>query len=109
VPDRDLMLWRLYIDAAWRLERDKQVVMGYIDPDIDILLHLRRLWGLRIKDVNMDEYSFDLSVEFSDEQVLRVFTNSKSNEQWQLRRSDGLRIGIAAGLVVDEHMAEPDK
>src|SRR3954465_13338993 len=59
-PDRNLTLWRLYVDAAWRLEDDKGVIMGYADPDVDILLFLRRLWGSTIEKTELQEVSYDL-------------------------------------------------
>ena len=105
---KHLTWWRLYIDTSWRVDAGQDVMFGYADPDAEVVRSLRELWNQEIRSIDCNKNSFDLVVCFQNDRVLRVFTNSKKNEQWELRRSDGFRIGIASGLVVNESMAAPD-
>jgi hypothetical protein len=101
-------MWRVYIDTAWRVELEGEVLFGYADEDMYVVRSLRQLWNQEIHGAECVEGSFDLAIRFANRMVIRVFTNSKTNEQWELRCSDGFRIGIAPGLVVTESTVAPD-
>ncbi len=105
---RSLTRWRLYVDSAWRVERNGRVLLGYADADKEVLAALRGLWDQNICSVDVSKGLYDLSVSFDNGMLLRVFSNSIGNEQWELRRSDGFRIGIAPGLMIAQHEVARD-
>jgi len=105
---RNLTRWRLYIDAAWRVDKGKAVVFGYADDSEEVVRLLRELWNQPIRSVKCARGPYDLTVLFANKWALKVFTNSKNHEQWQLRRSDGFRIGIAPGLTINQKREAPD-
>ena len=105
---RDLTRWRLYIDTAWRIDKGKAVIFGYADDSYDVVRQLRELWNQPIPSINCARGPYDLAVLFGNKWALKVFTNSKNNEQWELRRSDGFRIGITQGLTIAQKREAPD-
>jgi hypothetical protein len=108
IPKHALSHLRLYIDSSWRLEKGGAVVVGYADSELEVLEALKGLWGKTILRVAVLNKNFDLKIDFEGGIALKVFTNARGCEQWELRRSDGFRLSIRDGLRIVTAHENPD-
>jgi hypothetical protein len=79
-----------------------------LDTDPVVAKACKRLESARIAGVGFAHRTRDLKVAFENGLLLRAFVKSIEQEQWELRRFDGLRIGVGEKLVIRECKADPD-
>lgn len=99
---------RLWIDCAWRLRQNKAVLIGSFDNHNDIISYIRNLNTLIVTGVTVDSDTGDLRLLFSDDFIIDTFSYSVAGEHWELRQSDGLRIGMGPNLEGYVRMEDPD-
>ena len=100
-------VYRLWIDCAWRLQNSERILIGSLN-DSEIILKLMQIVICKsISAINATQYG-DLSVEFEGGYSVRTFSYSTQDDIWELRRTDGYRFGIGAGLIQYEKFEQPD-
>ena len=109
ITKNQLTKWRLWIESAWRLENDRGIIIGHRDEDKQILKELRRLHKKTVLTIQYAKKTWDLTLGFERGIKLRAFVNSVDNEQWELRGSDGYRIGVVGGLRISQERVESDE
>jgi len=87
-----------WIDCAWRLRATVDVLVGSLDSPDRVLVQLKRLVGLMLSDARVADVTTDLSLSFSDGLILETFCHSTEIELWELRRSDGYRLGVGSSV-----------
>lgn len=98
---------RLWIESSWRLCTSDTVIVGSLDsPDV-LLPQLQKLIGSTIDSVRLDGLPGDIRIILDSGVVIESFCRSVQNEQWQVRRDDGLRLGLRENLELYEAMVDP--
>jgi len=101
--------WRFWIDCAWRLYDGEKIIAGcYDDPEF-ICKKIGKLKDAILLDVHHDEVSHDLYFKFNNGMKLELFSDSVTDELWQLRGADGYHYGIEENLTLRESFEEPDE
>ena len=99
---------RLWIESAWRLCACGRVIAGSLDKPEAVLPRLQVLKGMRMESVRLDAVGGDITLKLQDSLVISSFSHSVEFEQWQLRREDGLRLGMRENLELYEDSERPD-
>lgn len=100
---------RLWIECAWRLTSSDSIVVGTWDDPQAILAAFRAVVGATVSSVEIKSGSGDVRIALDNDFAVETFSNATDSERWEYRRSDGLRLGLGAGLTAFARNAEPDK
>ena len=101
---------RFWLNCAWRLCIQGQIVVGSLDqPDLILGELNNRLVGKVVLDVLVAEVTKDVRLMFSGDLTINGFCYFTDGEQWEYRATDGLRLGIGAKLTPFERYEAPDK
>ena len=104
----ELSDYRIWIDCAWRLRDSKSIKVGSLDESDIVLKELYVLKDLTLELVDVDRDTGDLRLLFQGGTVIETFGYSIADEHWELRRSDGLRIGVGPSYQAFERFEEAD-
>lgn len=108
VLPNDTSSTRLWIESAWRICTSIRVVAGSLDgPDL-LMAQLGRLVGRTICSVQLTGVPGDIVVMLDSGLTIESFTRDIGDEQWQVRRSDGMRLGLGEHLELYEAFVKPD-
>lgn len=99
---------RLWIDSAWRLCEHDRVIAGSLDDPDQLLPKLRTIIGMVVSDVWLQGIPGDVALKFEKGFIIESFARTTADEQWELRRPDGYRLGLRENLELYEMMQEPD-
>jgi hypothetical protein len=94
--------WHLWIYcAAWRLETEREVIVGSEDPRSIIEDSIQGLNGASLNSVVISGPAFDTVFEFEGSKKLRVFPLSSHQdcEYWMLYTPDGRVLTIGPGTT----------
>jgi hypothetical protein len=98
-PASEATLW---LDCAWRLRTKQEILVGSLNEADLVLKQLQQLSGQTVAHVTCDEHSKDLRISFSPSLIIETFSHSTQDEVWELRKADGYRLGVGAGLQLYE-------
>jgi hypothetical protein len=99
---------RLWIECAWRLHDGQAVQTGSMDDNSCIINSLQHLTGSTLRSLSFVGRFGDLRLQFANGAVFETFGYSVSSELWELRRPDGLRLGIGPGFAPFERIVGAD-
>ena len=98
---------RLWIESAWRICTSNTVVAGSLDRRDLLMPQLQKLAGMTIRSVQLAGIPGDIVMMLDSGLTIESFTRSIGDEQWQVRCSDGMRLGLRENLELYETMDEP--
>jgi len=99
---------RLWMDCAWRVSSQEGVIAASLDSAELILSRLGILKDLVVEEIDVAPGCWDLKLTLSNGTLIEGFCHSLEDEMWELRRADGLRLGIGPGLKVEERYEAED-
>ena len=93
--ERNRKEWSLRIgNAAWRLSKDGNYVVGSEDDRELIQSSIEKLVGKSIRSFQFISHFMDLEISFEDNYQLTTFFNVFADDQWALLSPDNNSIGI---------------
>lgn len=98
---------RLWIESAWRICTSDTVVAGSLDDPNLLMPQLQKLAGMTIGSVRLAGIPGDIVMMLDSGFTIESFTRSIRDEQWQVRRSDGMRLGLRENLELYTAMEKP--
>jgi hypothetical protein len=99
---------RIWIESAWRICKNGIVVAGSLDSPALLMARLRELIGNNISSVQLNGIPGDISMILSSNILIESFSRSTQDEQWQIRRRDGLRLGLGENYSLYEEYDKAD-
>jgi len=99
---------RLWIDAAWRMHDGHSVLAACLDEPKRVLTALVEIKGLPVDSVMLEGVPGDIVIHFQGGIVVESFGRDTEGEQWEVRRSDGYRLGLGEHWQFHEEFVKPD-
>ncbi len=101
-------VWSLHIDCTWKISEEGKLLVGSFDPPSEANSNAQKLKALTISKIEFDSTLGDICITFEEIYKLYIFTYSRQDEHWQLRKSDGFRLtfGPDAEWTAQYHKAE---
>jgi hypothetical protein len=94
-PPAEACFW---INCAWRVRQDEQILIGSLDDPVRILPILKSLIKEIISGVQIDNHTRDVTLSCHSGLLIESFCYMTDGENWELRKSDGCRYGVGADL-----------
>jgi hypothetical protein len=99
---------RFWIECAWRLRDTEQILIASLDSAEAVVDNLNKIRGCSIMHVEIDNVTKDLRVLLSSGFAIESFSYFLDDDVWEVRRTDGFRIGVGPSLRPFERFEAPD-